>query len=70
MCALAILCIYTGWDCVIFSFLKSCWLANNRRDRGGEGAGFLLGYINFSSAPVDMEKVFVELLYFSLKGGR
>ena len=45
------------------------------RDRGGGGADGAIAlplfcWDIFSSAPVDMENVFVELLYFSLKGGR
>ena len=45
------------------------------RDRGGGGAGRavalpLFCWDIFSRAPVDMEKVLVEVLDFSLKGGR
>ena len=45
------------------------------RDRRGGGAGRgialpLFCWHIFSRAPVDMENVLVELLYFSLKGGR
>ena len=45
------------------------------RDRGGGGAGRAIAlplfcWDLFSRAPVDMEKVIVELLDFSLKGGR
>ena len=45
------------------------------RDLGGGGAGratalALFCWDLFSRAPVDMEKVIVELLDFSLKGGR
>ena len=45
------------------------------RDRGGGGAGRAIAlplfcWDLFSRAPVDLEKVIVELLDFSLKGGR
>ena len=45
------------------------------RDRGGGGAGRAIAlplfcWHIFSRAPVDMENVLVELLDFSLKGGR
>ena len=45
------------------------------RDRGGGGAGRAIAlplfcWDLFSRAPVDIEKVIVELLDFSLKGGR
>ena len=44
------------------------------KDRGGEGASRAIAlplfyWDLFSRAPVDMEKVLVELLDFSLKGG-
>ena len=55
----------------------SCNIAAKRvdRDRGGGGAGRAIAlplfcWDLFSRAPVDMENVIVELLDFSLKGGR
>ena len=50
------------------------WIGSHR-DRGGGGAGRAIAlplfcWDLFSRAPVDMEKVIVELLDFSLKGGR
>ena len=50
------------------------WIGSHR-DRGGGGAGRAIALPLFcwdlsSRAPVDMENVIVELLDFSLKGGR
>ena len=49
--------------------------SRNLRDRGGGGAGRVIAlplfcWDLFSRASVNMEKVIVELLDFSLKGGR
>ena len=51
------------------------WEIFPRRDRGGGGAGRAIAlplfcWDLFSRASVNMEKVIVELLDFSLKGGR